>query len=149
MTSKSIWKKVQNLLLDACTHSLCQNWGSSEHLLKTMLGLVSSDPQILPMEHLSSLSRRTMAVYDFVLTIVDLTKSARRIVILFHLSLTCLIHCRKPAHSQKSTSIMPTTLFTSQKVKNGKPPSALVMAHLSGWLCHLDSQMPPRPFNNS
>jgi len=84
MTSKSTWKKVQNLLLDACTHSLHQNWGPSEHLLKTMLGLVSSDPQILPMEHLFSSSRKRMAVYDFVSTIMDFTKSARRIVTHFH-----------------------------------------------------------------
>jgi len=94
MTSKSIWKKV-----DACTHSLHQNWGPSEHLLKTMLGLVSSDPQTLPMECLSSSSRKRMAVYDFVLTIMDLTKSARRIIILFPSFLTCLIHRGKPTHS--------------------------------------------------
>ena len=117
LPASSIWPQNQSgrrcrtsFWMHVLTHSI--RIGPSEHLLKTMLGLVLSDPQILLMQCLFSLSRNRMAVYDFVLTIVGLTRSARRIVILFPSFLISSIPCGKPTHLQKLTFITLTTFCT-------------------------------------
>jgi len=99
------------------------------------------------MECLSSSSRKRMAVYGLCVDYCGLNKISKKDQYPLPLiSDLAWYTTEKPAHSRKSTSVTHTTLFALQKVKNGKPPSALIMVHSSGWLCHFGLSTAPATF---
>src|SRR6202522_4644776 len=113
-------KKVLLLPLVICTLFLNPNYKPSVNSLTNTYVLVSSDTLALLTELPFSSSAKRMALSDFVLTTVVLTKSLRKTGTHFHSFLTCSIQPARLVFTHLSTSGTLITLPASLKVPNGR-----------------------------
>jgi len=101
MTSKSIWKRVLNLLLALYTLFQHLNKRLSRNSLRKTSTWVSSDQPHLRTVHRSYLLRRKMVHCAFVSTSMDLTASPKRIVIYSRSSPIYWTHLTKLGFTQR------------------------------------------------
>src|SRR5882724_3634214 len=84
------------------------------------------------------LPRRRMAPCDSVSTSETSTRSHGRIGTQSHLSPTSLTNWAVQRSTPSLTSVLATTMFTSQRAMSGRQPSKCAMAPLSSWSCRWD-----------
>ena len=111
--------------------------------------LVSFDPLVPCMVHLSSSSKRKMARFVYAWTSKPWTRSQIKTTTRFLSSQTSWMHLAKLESTPRLTYDTLIIWFALLKAMNGKRHFELTMVRSSGWSCLLASPIHPRHFNGS